>query len=68
VVRLEVDEPLVTARLAGDPTAERAVDDLRVAREWLSSGRGVGLEDLTLPGDGPVRETSLAVCAWLGWL
>ncbi len=68
VVRLEVDEALVTARLADDPTEERAVDDLRVAREWLSTGRGVGLEDLTLPGDRPVRETSRAVCAWLGWL
>ena len=68
VVRLEVDEPLVTARLADNPTEERAVDDLRVAREWLSTGRGVGLEDLTLPGDRPVRETSRAVCAWLDWL
>jgi adenylate kinase len=68
VVRLEVPESLVTARLAADPTAERSVDDLRVARDWLASGRGVGLEDLTLPGDRPVRETSRAVCAWLGWL
>jgi hypothetical protein len=68
VVRLEVDEALVTARLADDPTEERAVDDLRVAREWLATRRGVGLEDLTLPGDRPVRETSHAVCSWLGWL
>ena len=40
----------------------------RIRAHWLASGRGVGLEDLTLPGDRPVRETSRAVCAWLGWL
>jgi hypothetical protein len=67
VVRLEVDEALVTSRLAADPTEERAVDDLGVAREWLAAGRGAGLEDLTLPGDRPVRETSRAICGWLGW-
>ena len=67
VVRLDVGEQLVASRLAADPTEERAVDDLRVAREWLAAGHGVGLEDLTLPGDRPVRETSLAITRWLGW-
>ena len=67
VVRLEVPPALVEQRLSADPTEERRGDDLRVAREWLAAGHGVGLEDLLLPGDAPVRETSEAICSWLGW-
>jgi hypothetical protein len=67
VVRLEVPAALVEQRLSSDPTEERRGDDLRVAREWLAAGHGVGLEDLVLPGDAPVRETSEAICSWLGW-
>ena len=33
----------------------------------VAAGQGVGLEDLALPGDLPVRETSDAICSWLGW-
>jgi len=68
VVRLEVPAPLVEQRLSADPTEERRGDDLRVAQEWLAAGHGVGLEDLVLPGDAPVRETSEAICSWLGWI
>ena len=68
VVRLEVDADLVAQRLSVDPTEERREDDLRVAREWLSAHRGVGVEELTLPGDQPVRRTSEAICSWLGWI
>ena len=68
VVRLVVDASLVEHRLSCDPTEERQVDDLRVAMEWLRAGYGVGLEDLRLPGDRPVRETSEVICSWLGWI
>jgi hypothetical protein len=68
VVRLEVSRDLVERRLSADPTEERREDDLRVAREWLEAGHGVGLEDLLLPGDRPVRETSEVICSWLGWV
>ena len=68
VVRLEVDAVMVEQRLAADPTEERRQDDLAVAREWLAAGHGVGLEDLVLPGDQPVRRTSAAICSWLGWI
>jgi adenylylsulfate kinase-like enzyme len=67
VVRLEVSLAVVEQRLSADPTEERRGDDLRVAREWLSAGHGAGLEDVALPGDAPVRETSEAICSWLGW-
>ena len=68
LVRLAVDEALVRQRLSADPTEERQGDDLSVALEWLSSGRGVGLEDLLLPGDQPVRKTSETICTCLGWI
>jgi hypothetical protein len=68
VVRLDVDAALVERRLSADPTEGRRQDDLHVAQEWLVVGRGVGLEDLLLPGDRPIRETSEAICSWLGWI
>jgi len=34
----------------------------------LTEGRGVGLEDLLLPGTLPVRQISQAICSWLCWL
>jgi hypothetical protein len=64
----EVDRAVVHSRLADDPTEERREDDLRVALEWLTEGRGAGLEDLLLPGTLPVREISRAICSLLGWL
>jgi hypothetical protein len=67
VVRLDVDADLMRQRLLADPTEERQQDDLRVGLEWLAVGHGAGLEDLLLPGDRPVRETSEAICRWLGW-
>jgi hypothetical protein len=68
VVRLEVSADLIEQRLSIDPTQERREDDLRVAQEWMSARRGVGLEDLVFPGDQPVRRTSEAICSWLGWI
>jgi hypothetical protein len=50
------------------PAEERKRHDRHVAQEWLAAGRGVGLEDLLLPGDRPLRETSEAICSWLGWI
>ena len=68
VVRLDVDEATVRARLESDPTEERRVDDLAVAVDWLSHGQGVGLEDLAVPGTSQVREISKQICQHVGWL
>ena len=68
VVRLDVDAELMRRRLLADPTEERQEDDLTVGLEWLAAGHGAGLEDLLIPGDRPVRETSEAICRWLGWI
>ena len=68
VVRLDVDAELMRRRLLADPTEERQEDDLKVGLEWLAAGHGAGLEDLLVPGDRPVRETSEAISRWLGWI
>jgi hypothetical protein len=68
VVRLEIHAELMRRRLLADPTEERQDDDLRVGLEWLAADHGVGLEDLLLPADRPVRETSEKICRWLGWI
>jgi hypothetical protein len=67
VVRLEVDAALVQQRLRADPTQERRQDDVATGLRRLEERRGEGLEELALLGDRPVRETSEAVCRWLGW-
>jgi len=59
---------LVARRVSADPIEERRQDDLCVALEWLAVWRGDGLEDLLRPGDRPIRETSEAICSWLGWI
>lgn len=68
VVRLTLEAAVVEHRLASDPTQERRQSDLQVAREWLATDRGVGLEDTTVSADQPVRQISEAVCRWLGWI
>lgn len=66
VVRLTLPLDEIAARLGAAVTAERA-DDLRVAAEWLAMETGVGLEDIAMSNDRPVRETALEVLDWLGW-
>lgn len=68
VVRLDVDPAVIRQRLSKAATEERRLNDLQVAMEWMEARCGVGLEDLLLPGDRPVRETSEAICRWLGWI
>jgi hypothetical protein len=67
VIRLDVDAAVIEQRLRADPTVGRQ-DDLRVAQEWMAGGHGVGLEDLLVPGNRPIRQTAETVCSWLGWL
>ena len=68
VVRLDVDEATVRARLGMDPTEERRTDDLAVALERLSRSQGVGIDDLEVPGTSPVREISTKICQRVGWV
>jgi hypothetical protein len=66
VVRLTVPIDEIARRLSADVTAGRR-DDLATAREWLADGTGLGLADLTVANDLPVREVAGRIIALLGW-
>ena len=67
VVQLDVSDHVVRERLGAAPTEERRGDDLQTALQALTED-GAGFADLVLPGDRPVRDTSLEICRWMGWI
>ncbi len=67
VVRLAAPWPEIERRLAADVNTSRQ-DDLREARTSEHRGAGVGLEDLSVDNDRPIREVAMEVCENLGWL
>jgi adenylylsulfate kinase-like enzyme len=66
VVRLTVPLAQIEERLRPDVTTERK-DDLRGAADWIATSRGVGLEDLTVANEGPIRQVATTILEWLGW-
>jgi hypothetical protein len=66
VVELIVPVAEIERRLARDITAARR-DDLRDARAWLAAGEGVGLGEISIPNDRPLRAVASDVLGWLGW-
>jgi gluconate kinase len=66
VVRLTVDLEEIERRLRADVTRGRR-DDLREAAAQLAASEGVGLEDLAVANDGPVRPLAKHIVDWLGW-
>jgi hypothetical protein len=66
VVRLTVPLPEIERRLRPDVTTGRR-DDLREAAMWVAASIGVGIEDLTVPNDRPIREVAADILGWLGW-
>jgi hypothetical protein len=66
VVRLTVPLQEIEDRLRPDPTAGRR-DDLRGAASWIAASVGVGVEDLTVSNDRPIREVAAEILKWLGW-
>jgi hypothetical protein len=67
VVQLRVSADLVRERLGAAPTEERQGDDLQTALQALADD-ATSVAGLVLPGDRPIRETSLEICEWLGWI
>jgi hypothetical protein len=41
---------------------------LRQAAASIAVGEGIGIEDLTVPNDRPVRQVATEILDWLGWL
>jgi hypothetical protein len=66
IVRLTVSLAEITRRLASDPTSGRR-DDLAEAGRQIASGEGVGLEDIAVANDRPIREVATEIVDWLGW-
>jgi hypothetical protein len=53
-------------RLRSDVTTGRQ-DDLREAAGWVAASKGVGIEDLTVSNDRPIRQVALEILDWLRW-
>jgi len=66
VVELIVPFSEIERRLAPDITSARQ-DDLRDAKAWLTTGDGVGLGDLSVPNDRPVRGRFGHPASTRGW-
>jgi hypothetical protein len=66
VVELIVPFSEIERRLAPDITAARQ-EDLRDAKAWLTAGEGVGLGDLSVRNDLPVRAVASDILHRLGW-
>lgn len=66
VVRLTAPIEEIERRLSPDPTSGRA-GDLEEARRQVTSGMGVGLEDIAVANDRPIGTVAAEIVAWLGW-
>jgi gluconate kinase len=66
VVRLTVSLAEIERRLGSDVTSGRQ-DDLRQAGEQIAASHGVGIEDLAVSNERPVREVAMDILDWLGW-
>jgi uncharacterized protein len=66
VIELTVPYDTIARRLSADPTEGRR-DDLAASAEWVASGTGTGLADISIANDRSVRAVSLDVLAWLDW-
>ncbi len=67
VVRLSLPLPDIERRLAADVTTERK-EELREAARQITTGEGVGIEDVVLANDRPVGIVAQQIMGWLGWL
>jgi acyl-CoA thioester hydrolase len=67
IARLELPLSQIRQRLSGDVTSGRQ-DDLREAEASIAAGLGVGLEDITVLNDRPVRLVAREVMTFIGWL
>ena len=66
VVRLVAPFGEIERRLRADVTSGRA-HDLREARAQMERGDTVGIEDMTIASDRPIREVAREVLDRLGW-
>ncbi len=68
VVRLTLPFEEIRRRLQGHVTTARHRDDLPEAAAGLEASEGVGIEDMTVASDGPIRQVAGDILGWLGWV
>jgi hypothetical protein len=66
VVRLTVPLPEIEKRLRTEVTTGRR-EDLREAAVWVAGSLGVGIEEVRVSNDRPIREVAAEILDWLGW-
>ena len=66
VVRLTVPLREIEKRLRSEVTTGRR-EDLREAAVWVAGSVGVGIEEVTVSNDRPIREVAAEIADWLGW-
>ena len=66
VVRLTVPLEEIEKRLRSEVTTGRR-EDLREAAVWGADSLGVGIEEVTVSNDRPIREVAAEIADWLGW-
>ena len=45
----------------------RRLQDLREAAVWVAGSLGVGIEEVTVSNDRPIREVAAEILDWLDW-
>lgn len=68
VVRLTLPLEEIQKRLQGHVTTARHRDDLPQAAASLATAEGVGVGDLTMANDRPIRQVARDILGWLGWM
>ena len=66
VVRLTVPLEEIEKRLRSEVTSGRR-EDLREAAVWVAGSLGVGIEEVTVSNDRPIREVAAEILDWLDW-
>jgi hypothetical protein len=66
VVRLTVPLGEIEKRLRSEVTTGRR-EDLREAAVWVAGSVGVGMEEVTVSNECPIREVVAEILDWLGW-
>lgn len=67
VVGLNVPLEVIEKRLSSNVTSARS-KDLAEVREWIATSSGLGIADMTVENDRPLREVATDILDRLAWL
>jgi nucleoside-triphosphatase THEP1 len=52
---------------SGKSSVAQQIADLREAAVWVAGSLGVGIEEVTVSNDRPIREVAAEILEWLDW-